>query len=204
MTRSDLRALAKKYAGSSQDMITDSQYNTFLSDAETIMVRASKYLDGSDTSQTTTAGTADYTLAANSLSLKYLKWGQYILDGQRDYISYEEYLVLTAQGITQGTSDRFAVFSGQIYLYPAPNAANILGQYFIKKPVPPALDTDSYTIPDELQKYLGFYAAAQAKIADQEDASLFLGLFRDEGIPALTAAKDKTVYRAEQIEYRDF
>ena len=185
-------------------MLTDTQYNTFLSDAETIMVRKSKYLKGSDMSQTTVAGVANYTLASNSLSLEYLKWDQYILDGQKNYIKYEEYLELTARGITQGVPGMFTIFNGQIYLYPAPNSVKTLEQYFVRKPTAPATDSDSYTIPDELQKYQAMYAGAQAKIIDQEDASFLLGLFRDEGIPALTAVKDEIISRIEQMEYQDF
>lgn len=97
-----------------------------------------------------------------------------------DPVEYRQ--LITQDFFDQGTSyiDRWSIWKEQIILGPMPpSAAYIMTLYYTRAPLQVVNDGDVPEIPNRYRHYLAYYAAAQAKMADNfhEQADNFLKIF---------------------------
>lgn len=165
-----------------------------------IFVRRTGILTVSDTLATEN-GKADYPIPSEILELTEITYKDAVLSAE-NFISWEDYLKLTALASGASLPTHFTTRGSTLYLYPPPGESASLTLYGTKKPADLGASNNYPEFDEEFHPYLANYATAQAKIADDEDPSFFLALFEKGILDGRSFASGKRAKRTPTVPYR--
>lgn len=163
-----LTQIKAEYNATNDTFFADTEYYSYLYQAEMILASKAKCIHAVDTSISTVAGTRTYSLPTNVIAIKRIEYNGIKL---KKYNSFREDDFVTgssANTASQGTPQYYEIFAKTIYLRPLPNAVQTLKIFAIKQPSAITSTASTIDIPSEHHHTLINYALSRMYSKDKE------------------------------------